>query len=72
MNAKISVFVIFVEVVITILLHNLYDCTFNKKVKVSFKIYDVTAWTAKILQHILSNISRRKKQPEMIWSVHRI
>ena len=29
MNAKISVFVICVEVIIYLLLHNLHDCTFN-------------------------------------------
>ena len=34
MNAKISVFVIFVKVIIYLLLHNLHDCTFkpNKQV----------------------------------------
>ena len=29
MNAKISVFVICVEVIICLLLHNLHDCTFK-------------------------------------------
>ena len=29
MNAKISVFVICVEAIIYLLLHNLHDCTFN-------------------------------------------
>ena len=29
MNAKISVFVICVEVIIYLLLYNLHDCTFN-------------------------------------------
>ena len=31
MNAKISVFVICVEVITYLLLGNLHDCTFNKK-----------------------------------------
>ena len=31
MNAKMSVFVIFVEAIIYLLLYNLYDCTFNKR-----------------------------------------
>ena len=35
MNAKISVFVIFVKVIIYLLLYNLHDSAF------SFKIYDV-------------------------------
>ena len=34
MNAKISVFVIFVEVIIYLLLHSLYDCTFNTSLPV--------------------------------------
>ena len=29
MNAKISVFVIFVKAIIYLLLYNLHDCTFN-------------------------------------------
>ena len=29
MNAEISVFVIFVEAIIYLLLHNLHDCTFK-------------------------------------------
>ena len=53
MNAKISVFVIFVEATIYFLLYNLHVCTFNKKAEVTFKIYDVTGWTTKILQYIL-------------------
>ena len=32
MNAKISVFVICVEVIIYLLLYNLHDCTFNKDI----------------------------------------
>ena len=31
MNAKISVFVIYVEAVTYLLLYNLHDCTFNQK-----------------------------------------
>ena len=31
MNAKISVFVICVETITFLLLHNLHDCTFNEK-----------------------------------------
>ena len=38
MNAKISVFVIYVEAIIYLLLYNLHDRTFN------FKSYDVTVW----------------------------
>ena len=30
MNAKISVFVIYGEVIMYLLLYNLHDCTFNK------------------------------------------
>ena len=30
MNAKISEFVICVELIINLLLHNLHDCTFNQ------------------------------------------
>ena len=33
MNAKISVFVICVEAIICFVLHNFYDCTFNKIIK---------------------------------------
>ena len=38
MNAKISVFVIYVEAIIYLLLYNVHDRTFN------FKSYDVTVW----------------------------
>ena len=38
MYAKISVFVICIEVIIYLLLYNLHDCTFN------FKIYHGTIW----------------------------
>ena len=31
MNAKTSVFVIYIEAIIYLLLHNLHDCTFNHK-----------------------------------------
>ena len=34
MNAKISVFVICVETIIYLLLHNLHDCTFKKTMKI--------------------------------------
>ena len=36
MNVKISVFVIYVEAIIYLLLYNLHDCTFNLK---SGKVY---------------------------------
>ena len=31
MNAKISVFLIFIEAIVLLLLHNLHDCTFKGK-----------------------------------------
>ena len=34
------------------------------KAKVSFKIYDVKAWTTKILQYIYCLISQEKRQPD--------
>ena len=34
MNEKVSVFVICVEAIIYLLLHNLRECTFNKKVDI--------------------------------------
>ena len=36
MNAKISVFVICVEVIIYLLLYNLHDCTFKNDEKMLF------------------------------------
>ena len=38
MNAKISVFVIFVEVILHVLLHNLHDCTFNPSIPNFFRL----------------------------------
>ena len=37
MNAKISVFVIFAEVIIYFLLYNLHDCTFKKTINIILK-----------------------------------
>ena len=39
MNAKISVFVISVEAIIYLLLHNLHDCTFNDKAYFQFSCF---------------------------------
>ena len=41
MNAKISVFVIYVETIIHLLLYNLHDCTFKNKIEnVQYRVCD--------------------------------
>ena len=37
MNVKISLFVICVEAIIYLLLYNLYECTFKRKIKLNWK-----------------------------------
>ena len=40
MDAKIPVFVIYVEVIIYLLLYNLHDCTFNKMRREMAALYE--------------------------------
>ena len=54
MNAKISVFVIYVEAIIYFLLYNLHDCTFNKK-KTFYIFAIVIKWQLVLLVRALTS-----------------
>ena len=51
MNAKISVFVIWVEAIMYLLLFNLHDCTFNfRKQNLFTELQNVIDWNAMLLK----------------------